>query len=173
MWDFWNTSATPLRLITEIKEVSGFTKVYIIPQYLETLPGVFSKVIPVNDLNPAIESMGNFWSNFWVVVDLPHGYLPIKWGTPVAGKWGVGSSGIPYKWGALSGDQNLLIYLAKLIKKLKPAWSMCRGIVFIFNTGATLWGVPDYNDGTLWGWLPGSYGIYRIFENWELTISEE
>lgn len=173
VWDFWNTSATPLRLITEIKEASGFTKVYILPQYLETLPGVFSKTIPVSDLNPVIESMGNFWSNFWVVVDLPHGYLPIKWGTPSAGKWGVGPSGIPLKWGGLSGNQDLLVYLTKVIKKLKPAWSMCRGIVFIFDAGAPLWGGPKYNDGTLWGWIPGSYGIYRILENWELPVSEE
>lgn len=166
VWDFWNTSATPLRLITEIKEASGFTKVYIIPQYIENPPGVFTKTIPTLDLNPVIESMGNFWSNFWVVVDLPHGYLPYLWDD--SGVWDSG-----FVWDQLKGDQQLLVYLKALIKKLKPAWSMCRGIVFIFDTGAPLWGGPKYNDGTLWGWKLNTYGIYRILENWELPESEE
>ena len=27
--------------------------------------------------------------------------------------------------------------------------------------------MPNYNDGTLWGWTPGSYSMHRIIENWE------
>ena len=168
VWDFWNTSGTPSRLLTELKEASGFPGIYLIPQYVEVAPGIFNKSIPVLDINSQIETLGNFWSNFWIVIDQPHSYLPIKWGSAAAGKWNIAGSGYTMKWGGLDGDQGLLVYMEKLIKKLKPAWSMCRGIVFIFSGGAPLWGKPAYNDGTFWGWLPGSYGIYRIVENWEL-----
>ena len=26
---------------------------------------------------------------------------------------------------------------------------------------APIWGQPNYNDGTLWGWTPGSYSIHK------------
>lgn len=167
-WDYWNTSGTPSRLITELKDATGFPNIIIVPQYLETAPGIFSKTLPIVDLNPTIEAANNFWSNFWVLIEQPHTFLPNKWGSPQVGKWNVSGSGRAIKWGSISGDQDLLAYMVETIKKLKTAWTMCRGIIFIDITGfAPIWGQPNYNDGTIWGWIPGSYSIHRIIENWE------
>ena len=98
-WDYWNTSGTPSRLITELKDATGFPNIIIVPQYLETAPGIFSKTLPIVDLNPTIEAANNFWSNFWVLIEQPHTFLPDKWGSPQVGKWGQA-----IKWGGVSGD---------------------------------------------------------------------
>ena len=174
-WVYWQTSGTPARLISEIKE-QGFANVYILPQYIEAPPGVFTKTLPnVIDVNNAgtqwaprsMEEQGNFWSNFWIVIDQPHDYVARKWGNfTTSGKWGTGTNSQGYVWGSVFGDPVLLAYLKSLIKKLKPAWTSCRGIVFLF--GATkVWAEPNWGDGTLWGWGPNDYAIERMLENWE------
>jgi len=173
-WDYWQTSGTPARLIKEIKDL-GLPNVYILPQYVEFPSGVFTKTLPVVDTNNSttiwapnsMEEQGNFWSNFWVIIDQPHGFNGRLWGSTEAGIWGVGYAGIHYKWGSVTGDQDLLACIVETIKKLKPAWTSCRGIVFL-KTGAKVWGEPHWGDGTLWGLDPSKYVIYRLQEDWEL-----
>ena len=162
-WNRWITSGTPNRLITEIKEL-GFTKVYIVPQYVESPPGKFKLYIPgLDDHNSQIAALGNFWSNFWVVIDQPHNFTRFLWGSPPPlGEWGSG-----YLWGAVNGDINILRQLVRIIKQMKPAWTSCRGIIFI-QPGVKIWGVPNWNDGTLWGLNPQDYAVLRISEDWEL-----
>lgn len=165
-WTVWQTSGTPARLIQEIKDL-GFPNVYIIPEWLEVTPGVFIKTLPIMDQNPAMDDPANgFWSNFWVVIDQPHGFTGHIWGTPSAGIWGTGVAGVPYKWGAVDGDQDMLACIVNLIKKFKPAWTSCRGIIFLLP-GAKVWGVPHWGDGTLWGLDATKYLVYRIIEDWE------
>lgn len=167
-WEFWQTSGTPARLISEIKDY-GFPNVSIIPEYVETSPGNFMKSLPINDQNPAMDiASGGWWSNFWVIIDQPHPFVARKWGSPQAGKWGLGDTVYgQYKWGSVYGDPSILANLKKLIKKLKPAWTSCRGIIFLF-AGAHLWGDGhSWGDGTLWGFPPGTYLVERIVEEWE------
>ena len=173
-WNIWMSSGTPALLIQEIKDL-GFPNVYILPQYIETSPGVFIKTLPgVIDTNNSgtiwapnsMEEQGNFWSNFWLVIDQPHGYTGHIWGTPSSGIWGNGVANIPYKWGSVAGDQEMLACIVNLIRKFKPAWTSCRGIVFLLPD-AKVWGEPDWGDGTLWGLDPSDYIIHRIIENWE------
>lgn len=176
-WTIWQTSGTPARMIQEVKDL-GFPNVYILPQYLETSPGVFVKTLPtVIDTNNSgtqwapnsMEQQGNFWSNFWIVINQPHGYTGRLWGTPPAGIWGTGYLGQPYKWGSVFGDQDMLACLVDVIKKFKPAWTSCRGIVFLLP-GAKLWAMPNWGDGTLWGLDPTKFVIHRMIENWEENI---
>lgn len=174
-WEFWQTSGTPARLIAEIKEL-GFPNVYILPQYIENPPGTFIKTLPnVIDTNNSgtqwapnsMEEQGNFWSNFWIIIDQPHDYTARKWGNlTTSGKWKLGPNGIGYLWGSVFGDPQLLAYIKYIIKKLKPAWTSCRGIVFLLGN-AKVWSEPNWGDGTLWGLNPSDYAIERMIENWE------
>lgn len=165
-WDIWQTSGTPARLIQEIKDL-GFPNVHILPEWIEVSPGVFVKSLPIMDQNPAMDDPANgFWSNFWVIIDQPHGFTGRLWGSPPAGIWGTGVSGVPYKWGDVYGDQDTLACLVALIKKFKPAWTSCRGIIFLLP-GAKVWGMPHWGDGSVWGLDPTKYIIQYIVENWE------
>lgn len=164
-WKFWQSSGTPARLIKEIQDL-GFPNVAIVPQWIEVTPGVFKKSFPtLLDSNPYMETHP-FWSNFWVVINQPHSFTGHIWGTPGAGIWGIGTTGTPYKWGSVSGDQDLLACLVSLIKKLKPAWTSCRGIVFLLP-GAVTWASFNWADGTLWGLDPSKVVVHSIIEQWE------
>lgn len=175
-WDYWRSSGTPARLITEV-ESYGYTGVSIIPQWTEISPGNWVKTIPnIIDPLPAMEFPNDrsytnttgvgWWSNFWLVIPQPHPFTPILWGTPDAGLWGTGGPFGPYKWGGIAGDQNAIRMLVALIKKLKPAWTSCRGIIFGYDDFKT-WGSFNWDDGTLWGIPTGSYSVYFIREDWE------
>lgn len=174
-WDYWATSGTPNRLITEV-ESYGFQNVSILPEWVESPPGTWTKSLPIRDPLPEMDlpndnsfggGMGiGWWSNFWVVIPLPHSFSSILWGTPESGNWGTGGTYGPYLWGGVSGDQALLKDLVALIKKLKPAWSCCRGIIFGL-TGFTTWGSFLWADGTVWGTPMGSYVVHYIREDWE------
>lgn len=165
-WEVWKSSGTPARLIKEIQDL-GFPNVSIIPQWIETAPGIFVKSLPsVIDTNPFMEA-NPFWSNFWVVINQPHSFTGHIWGTPPAGIWGTGTGGFPYKWGSVEGDQDLLSCIVNLIKKFKPAWTSCRGIVFLLP-GAVTWDDGHLWDPlVLWGLDPSKIVIHRIIENWE------
>jgi len=170
-WRFWQTSGTPARLIKEIQDF-GYPNVYILPEWIEVTPGTWTKTLPINDLNPAMNMSTDFsgtgwWSNFWIIIDQPHPFTARKWGTPQAGIWGVGDIAFGvYKWGSVYGDPLILSALVSLIKKLKPAWTSCRGIIFGLGTDK-LWGGFNWNDGTLWGFDPSSYVVQYIQEDWE------
>jgi len=171
-WQYWKTSGTKSRLLTEIKSY-GYPNAYIIPEYIEFPSGTFTKTIPVKDPNPAMDNGKDttgvgWWSNFWVIIDQPHPFTLRKWGTPPAGIWGVGAppNGI-YKWGSLDGDPQQLAALVALIRKLKPAWTSCRGLVFLLIPGG-YWGSFNWGDGTLWGLDPSSYSVYPVLEDWEI-----
>lgn len=178
-WDFWKTAGTPARMITEIKDY-GYPNVTILPCWLEISPGNWVKTLPIRDPQPDMDlptddpirpyrgqAFGvGWWSSFWIIIRQPHPFTPIFWGTPESGKWGVGGTFGPYKWGGIAGPQEDLNALVKLIKKLKPAWTSCRGIVFGY-AGFDTWGSPDWGDGTLWGVTSSDYSVYYIRENWE------
>lgn len=178
-WTYWQTSGTPARLITEIKTY-GFTNVSILPEWIESPPGTWTKSLPITDPQPEMDlpndnSFGGtppavtgigWWSNFWVIINQPHSYTPILWGSVNAGNWGTGGPFGPYNWGGVGGDQDTLIALKALIRKLKPAWTSCRGIIFAL-AGWAAWGLFNWNDGTLWGAPTGSYMVYYIREDWE------
>ena len=175
-WDYWSTSGTPDRLISEIKSY-GFINASILPEWVESPPGTWSKSLPIRDPLAEMDlpndnsyggGMGvGWWSNFWVVIPLPHSFTPILWGTPESGNWGTGGPFGPYLWGGIAGDQSLLRALVALIRKLKPAWSSCRGIIFGL-TGFTTWGSFAWADGTVCGVPMGSYAVYYIREDWEV-----
>ena len=162
-WNRWITSGTPARLIAEIKELN-FQNVYIVPQYVESPPGTFTPYIPgLVDHNAQMAALGNFWSNFWIIIDQPHPFTRFLWGSPPPiGNWGSG-----YLWGAVNGDITILRRLVLIVKQMKPAWTSCRGILFI-QPGVNLWGTFNWADGTLYGLSPQDYAILRISEDWEL-----
>lgn len=168
-WEIWKKSGTPAGLITAINDL-GYPNVTILPEYLQTgndINGepIYQKSLPIVDLNPAIEAAGNYWSNFWVIINQPHSFTPHLWGA--SGKWGSGDAFGPYLWGSVSGSPTVLKRLEQTIKQLKPAWTMCRGIVFLLP-GAPSWGNFNYNDGTLFGLSPSQFAVHYIQEEWEI-----
>lgn len=170
-WDYWRTSGTPNRLLTEIHDY-GFPNVAIIPEWIEVTPGNWVKSLPITDPKPQMdlpidpESGTGWWSNFWVVIRLPHSFTARLWGSAEAGKWGIGGTDGTYLWGSIAGNQAVLASLKALIRKLKPAWSSCRGIVFGL-AGFPAWGDFEWGDGTVWGLLPNTYGVEFVREPWE------
>jgi len=161
VWPFWQTSGTPSRLISEVKDL-GFTNVGILPEFIEITSGLFKKTLPIVDPNPCVEDCFNYWSNFWIIIAPPHSYGPVLWGTPEAGLWGGGLI-----WGDLTGDFQTLRDIENLTKKLKPAWTSCRGVVFITDDGK-VWSGFNWADGTKYGvFSSGSFLFYRFQEQWE------
>lgn len=170
-WDYWLTSGTPARLITEIQSY-GYPNVSIIPEWIESPPGTWTKSLPITDPNrfmdvPLDPGGVGWWSNFWIIINQPHPFTQRLWGTPASGTWGTGGPDGSYLWGGVAGDQNALKALVDIIQKLKPAWTSCRGIVFGL-TGFITWGSFNWNDGTHWGVPMGTYAVYYIRENWEI-----
>lgn len=167
-WDFWRTSGTPARLIKEVNDY-GYPNVTIVPQWVEAPPGTFTKTFPgITDPNPDMNiASGAWWSNFYLVIDFPHpSFVKRKWGTPESGKWLTGDSFGTYKWGTPYGDLNIIGSLKKLIRKLKPAWTSCRGIIFVL-AGGTFWGNFNWGDGTTYGGGISEYAHYPLVEEWE------
>jgi len=149
-WDRWISSGTPNRLIADLKEL-GFTgNITIVPVWTLIGPNKYVNTLDVQEINPALE---NSWGTFWVVVDQPHGYQVVNWGAP---QWGN------FVWGEVVGDKVKLARMVSIIKQLKPAWTCCRGIVFM-QGAAKLWDVINWGGAN----FNGNFGIYRIRENWE------
>lgn len=148
-WDRWTASGTVNNLIAELKEL-GFVNIGIVPVWTLIGPNQYVNTLGIDEINP---DMQNFWSSFWVVIDKPHGYQVVNWGVP---NWGQ------FLWGEVTGDKVKLARAVAIIKQLKPAWTSCRGIVFVQGT-EKLW--DTFNWGTnLFG---ASLGVFRIKENWE------
>ena len=148
-WDRWTLSGTVNQLVSDIKEL-GFPRVAVVPVWTLVAPDKYINTLGIDEINP---DMQNFWSSFWVVIDKPHGYQVVNWGVP---KWGE------FLWGEVTGDKVKLARAVAIIKQLKPAWTSCRGIVFVQGT-EKLW--DTFNWGTnLFG---ASLGVFRIKENWE------
>ena len=155
-WTIWQTSGTTARLTSEIVDL-GFPNVSIVPQYIEISPGNFVNTLGIPEYNPL---MDKFWSNFWIVIDQQHPFTLGLWGSFT---WGDGTL-----WGAISpSDQTRLTRIAQLAKLLKPAWTSCRGIVFLLGAPNSFWSGFNYNDGTVYGLPATSYFVVRLFEEWE------
>lgn len=153
VWDRWQKSGTSAQLIKEIRELGFSGLVSIVPQYVEVSPGNFIQYTPIAESNPL---MVNFWSNFYVVVGLPHPFTQLLWGDWV---WGDGTY-----WGDVKGDVTLLKRIVQLIKQLKPAHTSCRGVIFLLAP-SNQWDNFDWGDGTLFG--ISKYAILRLREDWE------
>lgn len=175
VWEIWNRSGTPNLLIDEVKEL-GLPNVGILPEYteiapfkfIETLPGLNENGITSSRLfngNPITESMINFWSNFWLVIGQPHPFRQLLWGDFI---WGSNHpNGFPILWGDITGDATLIARIIRIIRQYKPAWTSCRGIVFVLGDGK-VWDSFDWAAvGANYGMLPGGIGLQRIFEDWE------
>lgn len=174
-WDIWNRSGTPNLLISEIKEL-GLTNVGILPEFTEVAPFTFIETIPgLNEIGitsgrtyqsaPITEEQTNFWSNFWLILGQPHPFKPLLWGNFT---WGGIKNGIPILWGDIDGDPTLVARMIRIIKQYKPAWTCCRGIVFILEDGK-VW--DSFNWGAMgaeYGIFPSKWGVQRIFEDWEI-----
>jgi len=148
-WDRWISSGTPDRMVLDIKEL-GFLNVGITPVWTLVGPNQYVNTLGIPELNPGFV---NSWGAFWVVIGQPNDYSIINWGQF---NWG-GS-----EWGGVVGDKVKLARLVSIIKQMKPAWTSCRGIVFI-QGAAKLW------DTINWGanLFNFDYGVYRLKEDWE------
>lgn len=176
-WEIWNRSGTPSLLIDEIKEL-GLPNVGILPEYTEIAPFKFIETLPgfneigitsnrLFDNGPITESMIDFWSNFWLVIGQPHPFRQLLWGSFV---WGTNHpNGFPILWGDIDGDATLVARIIRLIRQYKPAWTSCRGIIFVLGDDAKVW--DSFNWGAMgieYGIIPPkAFGIQRIFEDWE------
>jgi len=148
-WDRWIASGTNARIINDIKEL-GFTNVSIIPVWTLVGPNQYVNTLGITELNAG---MIPSWATFWVVIDQPHGYQVINWGVP---NWGG------FSWGEVTGDKVRLARMVSIIKQMKPAWTSCRGIVFL-QGAAKLWDIINWG-GANFG---KNFGVYRIKESWE------
>ena len=118
-----------------------------------------------------------FWSNFWLVIGQPNSFQQILWGQQVGGiplQWGaLNTNGRAYLWGDIVGDPNLIGDLVTIIRQFKPAWTSCRGIIFLGNqTGFSLqWNQFNYGTaGDKYGLgepTGTGFALFRIYETWE------
>ncbi|RTK98708.1 MAG: hypothetical protein EKK57_11060 [Proteobacteria bacterium] len=173
VWSIWEASGTPALMISEVKEL-GFQNVAIIPQYLEVSPGVFEPSIPgLFDVKPYFQPPDKPWSNWYLIIGQPHPFKRILWGGEVEGRllmWGMSHlNGRPVLWGDIDGDATVLARIIRIIRQYKPAWTSCRGILFLLGD-SLVW------DGFNWGAMGAKYGLnnitggmalFNIQEDWE------
>jgi len=148
-WDRWISSGTPNRMILDIQEL-GFVNVGIVPVWTLVGPNTYINTLTIPEINPGFV---NSWGAFWIVIGKPNGFTIINWGQF---NWGEAA------FGDVSGDRTLLARLVSIIKQMKPAWTSCRGIIFM-QGAANVWDQINWGGGN----FNFDYGLYRLKEDWE------